>query len=60
MPRNDKVHEIVKIALQKDGWTIIEEQLKVKILDRGAFIDLAAEKIFELEKDGQKIAVEVK
>jgi XisH protein len=60
MARKDKVHDIVKTALEKDGWSVIDEQMRVKILDRGAFIDMAAEKIFELEKDGRKIAVEVK
>lgn len=60
MPRKDFIHEAVKNALIKDGWTIIADPLWVKLETNQFYIDLAAEKILTAEKEGVKIAVEVK
>jgi len=60
MPAKDLFHNTVKIALEKDGWTITDEHLFIKVEDVDFYIDLTAERIFAAEKTGQKIAVEVK
>jgi len=60
MPAKDIYHNTVRIALQKDGWTITNYPLTLEIGDRSLFVDLGAEKILAAEKQGRKIAVEVK
>ena len=52
--------QALKTALIKDGWTITSDPLTIRIDRVKLEIDLAAEKVFAAEKDGQKIAVEVK
>lgn len=56
----DLFHQAVKTALIKDGWTIVSDPLIIRIDRVKLEVDLAAEKVFAAEKDGQKIAVEVK
>ena len=56
----DIYHQVVKIALEKDGWTITNDPLKLTIGSRSVYVDLGAEKLFAAEKEGRKIAVEVK
>jgi XisH protein len=56
----DIYHHTVRTALEKDGWTITDDPLTLKVGGRSAFIDLGAEKLFAAEKEGQRIAVEVK
>ena len=53
-------HNIVKIALEKDGWLITADPYEIKIDDVDFEIDLAADKIVAAERNGQKIAVEIK
>ena len=60
MPARDKYHDIVRNALIKDGWEITDDPFSLKIGERDAFIDIGAEKLFTAEKEGRKIAVEVK
>lgn len=60
MPAKDIYHNCVKTALIKDGWTITDDPLSLKVGQKDIFIDLAAEKFFVAEKQGVKIAVEVK
>ncbi|MEG4305730.1 XisH family protein [Microcoleus sp. D3_18a_C4] len=60
MPAKDIYHNTVRTALEKDGWTITNDRLTLEIGDRSLFIDLGAEKILAAEKQGRKIAVEVK
>ena len=60
MPAKDIYYNTVRIALQKDGWTITNDPLTLEIGDRSLFVDLGAEKILAAEKEGRKIAVEVK
>ncbi|NES18803.1 MAG: fatty-acid oxidation protein subunit alpha [Symploca sp. SIO3E6] len=62
MPAKDIFHDAVKIALEKDGWIILRENFRVKVDEEGLalFIDLAAQKLISAEKNGRKIAVEVK
>jgi hypothetical protein len=60
MPARDIYHDTVKKALIEDGWTITHDPLSLKIGKKDIFIDIAAEKLLVAEKQGQKIAVEVK
>ena len=60
MPAKDIYHNTVRTALEKDGWTITNYPLTLEIADRSLFVDLGAEKILAAEKQGRKIAVEVK
>ncbi|GBF82830.1 XisH family protein [Aphanothece sacrum] len=60
MPAKDIYHDTVKNALIKDGWTITNDPLSLKIGNKDIFIDIAAEKLLVADKKGQKIAVEVK
>lgn len=60
MAAKDIYHQVVKIALEKDGWTITNDPLKLTIGSRSVYVDLGAEKLFAAEKEGRKIAVEVK
>ena len=61
MPARDKFHNIVKSALQKDGWRITHDPLLIRIENiTDMYIDLGAERIIAAEREGQIIAVEVK
>ena len=60
MPRKDIYHDIVKNALIKDGWTITHDPLTLSFGDKDIYIDLGVEKLVGAEKNGKKIAVEVK
>lgn len=62
MAAKDKYHDIVCEALLKDGWTITDDPLKIRVASSGRNIkiDLAAEKLIGAEKDGEKIAIEIK
>ncbi len=60
MPAKDLFHKTVKTALEKDGWTITDEHLFIKIDSIDFYIDLAAKRMLAAEKAGQKIAVEIK
>lgn len=60
MSAKDIFHETVKQALVKDGWKITSDPLTIRIDRVKLEIDLGAEKVFAAEKDGKKIAVEVK
>ena len=56
----DKIHDLVKQTLINDGWTITHDPYIIETEDVEYEIDLAAEKILAAEKQGEKIAVEVK
>ncbi|MEZ2232237.1 XisH family protein [Microcoleus sp.] len=60
MSAKDAFHEVVKIALQKDGWQITHDPYNLQAGTLELYIDLGAEKVVAAEKDGQKIAVEIK
>jgi hypothetical protein len=60
MPAKDIYHNTVRTALEKDGWTIKNDPLPLKIGKRTLNVDLGAKKLFAAEKQGRKIAVEVK
>ena len=60
MPAKDLFHDAVKSALIKDGWLITHDPLTLDFGFTDAYVDLGAEKILSAEKDGEKIAVEIK
>jgi hypothetical protein len=45
MPRKDTYHEIVRIGLEKDGWRVIDDPLRIVAGGVGLFIDISAEGI---------------
>ncbi len=61
MSAKDRFHDVVKTSLQKEGWVITDDPLRIRV-DRitNIFIDLAAEKLIVADREGKKIAVEVK
>ena len=60
MPAKDMFHEAVKKALLNDGWTITADPLYIEFGGVDLYVDLAAEKVIAVEKNGRKIAVEIK
>jgi len=60
MSAKDVFHEVVKKALQKDGWQITHDPLSFSVGGVNMSIDLAAEKVIAAEREGEKIAVEIK
>ncbi|MDJ0552963.1 MAG: XisH family protein [Microcoleaceae cyanobacterium MO_207.B10] len=60
MSAKDIFHNTVRLALEKEGWIITHDPLFIKVEELDFFIDLAGEKFIAAEKDGIKIAVEIK
>ncbi len=60
MPAKDIYHDTVKTALIKDGWMITDDPLKIEVGRRYIYIDLGAQQLLGAEKQGRKIAVEIK
>jgi XisH protein len=56
----DLFHNTVKTALQKDGWKITHDPYPLRYGMADVYVDLAAEESIAAEKDGRKIAVEIK
>lgn len=56
----DIFHDTVKKALEKDDWTITHDPYRLRYGIVDVYIDLAAEEAIAAEKEGRKIAVEVK
>jgi XisH protein len=56
----DKFHQEVRDALEKEGWNITDDPLYLKIGRIPIHIDLGAEKLIAAEKNGEKIAIEIK
>ena len=60
MSAKDFFHNAVRLALEKDGWLITDDPLRF-IVDSIEFsLDLGAERLIAAEKEGEKIAVEIK
>ena len=60
MAARDLFHESVKIALQKENWVITDDPLKVETGGAKFEIDLGAERLLAAQREGEKIAVEIK
>ena len=60
MSRRDDLHFSLRRTLEKDGWIITDDPL-ILVLEKTLLkADLGAEKFFTAEKEGRKIAVEIK
>jgi hypothetical protein len=53
-------HDAVKTALIKDGWDILADPYRIQYKDVDLYADLAAERPIAIEREGQKIVVEIK
>lgn len=60
MPRLDIIHNAVKNALIKEGWTITHDPFIIEYKELTLYADLAAERPIAAEREGRKIVVEVK
>jgi hypothetical protein len=60
MPKLDTIHNAVKSALIKDGWTITHDPFIITYKELLLYADLAAERTIAAERGDQKIVVEVK
>ena len=56
MPAKDMIHDAVRHALQKDGWTIP----LLRFAGEALYADLGAEQLIAAENATRKIAVEIK
>ncbi len=56
----DLFHNIVRIALEKDGWTITDDPLSIRCGGVDIQINLGGEKLIAAQKDTKKIAIEIK
>lgn len=56
----DIIHEPVKKAIEKAGWTITDDQYTIVYAEFTIYADLAAERILAAERGKQKIAIEIK
>ncbi|BAY87493.1 hypothetical protein NIES267_70150 [Calothrix parasitica NIES-267] len=53
-------HDVVKSALEKEGWNITDDPLFLRFGGLELFIDLGAERIIAAQKGEERIAVEIK
>ena len=60
MPAKDAFHNIVRHALEKDGWTITHDPLHIDLIDIEVYIDLGAERLIGAKRENEVIAVEIK
>ncbi len=56
----DRFHNVVKTALQEEGWQITADPYNIDVDDVDFEIDLAAEQLLAATRNNQKIAVEIK
>lgn len=56
----DLFHDIVRSALEKDGWLVTDDPLNIRCGGVDVQIDLGAERLIAAQKAGEKIAVEIK
>ncbi|MFZ1239314.1 MAG: element excision factor XisH family protein [Anaerolineae bacterium] len=60
MPARDIYHDNVRSALEKDGWLITHDPLRLSWGPKDMYVDLGAEQLVAAEREGVKIAVEIK
>ncbi|MFB2979783.1 element excision factor XisH family protein [Microseira sp. BLCC-F43] len=60
MSAKDRYHQIVKTALQKEGWQITHDPYPLQAGSFDLEIDLGAETAIAAERGTEKIAVEIK
>jgi XisH protein len=61
MAAKDRFHDVVKIALEKEGWKITHDPLTLRVdAVTDLYIDLGAEMLIAAEREGEKIAIKIK
>lgn len=60
MSAKDIYHDACVRALQKDGWNITRDPLRVPVDATTLLIDVGAEQMVTADRDGERIAVEIK
>lgn len=60
MAAKDTFHKTVKLALEKDGWSITNDPLYLNFAEVELYIDLGAERLLAAEKNEDKIAFKIK
>jgi len=56
----DLYHDLVKRALEKDGWEITHDPYELRVGGVEMYVDIGAEQIIGADRGNDKIAVEVK
>jgi hypothetical protein len=56
----DRFHNVVRKALEKEGWVITDDPYEINVDNVDFEIDLAAEELLAAEQEGRQIAVEIK
>jgi XisH protein len=51
MPARDHLHYAARRALERDGWTITNDPLRLSIRRRNLYVDLGAERLLEHKKE---------
>jgi len=60
MPARDRLHPAVRRALERDGWEITDDPLRLVVGRRSVYVDLGAEQLIAASRGTVRIAVEVK
>jgi hypothetical protein len=60
MPAKDAFHEIVRAAIESEGWVITHDPYHIDLGFVDFYIDLGAERLLAATKDNEKIAIEIK
>ncbi|MGK7924131.1 MAG: element excision factor XisH family protein [Spirulina sp.] len=61
MPVRDTYHNVVKTAIEKDGWSITHDPYRLKLTrGKNLFVDLGAERLIAAERERETIALEIK
>lgn len=60
MSARDIFHDAARRSLENDGWLITHDPLQLAVGGFDLYIDLGAEQVLAAERQGRKIAVEVK
>lgn len=56
----DIIHDSVKQAIEKAGWTVTNDQYTVQFAEFTVYADLAAERVLAAQRGTEKIAIEIK
>lgn len=60
MPRKDRIHDAVKKALIKDGWTITDDPFRIHYEDADVYADLRVEKLDNEASAHRALIIEIK
>lgn len=60
MPRLDLIHNAVKTALLKEGWTITDDPYILQYRRTTLYADLGVERAISVQRHHQKLVIEIK